>query len=77
MNKNDRNQLAEIESKLEDIKTLLEDLQCAEQDKFNNLTEGLQASERGQNYENAANALQESVDSIESAINSIQEATEF
>lgn len=57
----------EIESLANDLAQQIADLQAEEQDSFDNLTEGLQATERGQASEAAADALQEAVSAIEEA----------
>jgi septal ring factor EnvC (AmiA/AmiB activator) len=80
MNAADRKQVSDLVSKLEelnqqfeDVKTSIEELAEAEQEKFDNLTEGLQASEKGQAIEAAAGALIDaaSADSIQDAIDAL------
>lgn len=69
-------QLEEIKGSIDAIKDEVSSLQSEEQDKFDNLTEGLQQAESGQKIEAAANALQEcdgSFDEVESAIDAILE----
>lgn len=77
MNKQTRKEVDEIKVKIEaafeTFKTVLEthgeelrSLADAEQEKFDNLNEGLQASEQGQAYEAAAEALGEAADACES-----------
>jgi len=66
--------LSDMTAKLDDIKSELETFAEEEQEKFDNLSEGLQASERGQSYEAAAGALQETVYNVESAISEIEQA---
>jgi len=46
----------------------------AEQEKFDNLSDGLKASENGQRIEAAAEALSNAADEIEAAGNSLDEA---
>jgi len=46
----------------------------AEQEKFDNMSAGLQASENGQRIETAASALSSAADEIEAATNSLDEA---
>lgn len=71
MNAKDRKQLAEIRGTLEQAHADLEQLQSAEQDKFDNMSEGLQQGERGQAIEQAANELQEAVDNLQQAIDNL------
>lgn len=66
MNKDDRQKVSELQAKLEDLKSQigeigqeLSNMASEEQDKFDNLNEGLQASEQGQGFQNAAEALGE------------------
>ncbi len=59
------NLLSPITSELEDIISKLEDLQGIEQDKFDNMPEGLQQSEQGQKTEAAAAALDEAKSTLE------------
>lgn len=74
MNAAQRKLLEKWSAALEDAHNALDELQQEEQDKYDNLSEGLQASERGQAMEAAANALAEAVSSIEDAMGSIEEA---
>ena len=59
---------------LEHIGQTLTDLQQEEQDKFDNLSEGLQASDKGLAIEDAANNLQEAIDYLEEAQAALEEA---
>lgn len=74
MNKRDRTRVEAIVSelngfagKVNDLAEELRTLADAEQEKFDNLPEGLQQSEMGQNIESAANALSEIADSSSEA----------
>jgi acyl-CoA reductase-like NAD-dependent aldehyde dehydrogenase len=77
-----RKQLAAIVAVLEDVQSKLEsedmagvkDAADAEREKFDNMSDGLQASERGQKIEAAADALDEAADKISEAIDALQEA---
>lgn len=80
MNAADRKQVSTLVSQLEDmqakfdyIRSELRDLADAEQNKFDNMNEGLQASEQGQQIEEAASNLSEAADadSIDDAINAL------
>lgn len=77
MNKADRKQVDELKARIEAAKAVydaelesigseLRGMADAEQEKFDNATEGLQASEQGQAYEAAAEALGEAADACES-----------
>lgn len=78
MNKQTRKQLSEIADKytsiatmIEGLKTDLEYIQEEEQEKYDNLPEGLQDSKKG-------NALYESAESIEEIVNRLDDlATEL
>lgn len=78
MNKQTRKQLSEIADKytsiatmIEGLKTDLEYIQEEEQEKYDNLLEGLQDSEKG-------NTLYESAESIEEIVNRLDDlATEL
>ena len=66
MNAKDRKEVSELMTQLEslklkseDIGTRLTELADAEQEKYDNMSEGLQASEQGQSIESAASALSE------------------
>jgi hypothetical protein len=54
--------------------TEVEPLADEEQEKFDNLPEGLQNSEKGQAMEEAASALESAVSELESAVDSIDSA---
>ena len=73
MNNNDRKQLAALVATLETLKAQAEDIGSqlremadAEQEKFDNLSEGLQQADKGQEIENAANVIGQAADYLES-----------
>lgn len=73
MNKTDRKQAAAILATLRGLKeqmeaqqSLLEDMAEAEREKFDNMSEGLQESERGQAMEEAANHLDNAASALDS-----------
>ena len=68
MNANDRKELSEIISQLEELKERAQNLADNEREKFDNLSEGLQASERGQAIELAADELENGTNAIEDAL---------
>lgn len=74
MNKKDRKEITGIIHDLEDLKeqtleiaTRLRDLADAEREKFDNMSEGLQGSEKGQAIETAADSLSEAADACDNA----------
>jgi hypothetical protein len=73
MNKNNRKQLAQAIQFIEDAKGIIENIKDDEQGKFDNLNEGLQASQRGQDFEQNATDLEEVVGSLDEAIEKINE----
>ena len=68
MNKVGRGKVEEAKSLLQQAVDILGPLQEEEQEKFDNLSEGLQQSERGQQFESNASALDNAKSSVESAI---------
>lgn len=74
MNKQSRTAAINILERLEVIEVELETLASDEQEKFDNLSEGLQESERGQALEEAANGLEEARGQVEEAVGSLQQA---
>src|SRR5882757_9591900 len=66
--------IADLNEKISDYKgifadaaTMIEELRDKEQEKFDNLSEGLQASERGQNIEAAVQSLDTAYDAVNNA----------
>lgn len=73
MNAKDRKKVSEWIDTLIDMKAEIENMQEDQQEKYDNLPEGLQDSEKGEALEEAANTLEEVSDSVDSAIESLQE----
>lgn len=73
MNNNDRKRLAEAQLAIQSGLAIIEELADAEREKFDNMSEGLQASEQGQRIEAAADCLENTKSSLEDAISSIEE----
>lgn len=73
MNQKQRDNLNDLIGKLEEIKATIEEEQQREQEKFDNMTEGLQQTERGQACEQAANDLEEIVNSLTEACDKLGE----
>lgn len=70
MNKYNRMKISEWIDKLNDIKGEVDAMQEEESNKYDNLPEGLQDSEKGE-------AIYESVENLESAANSLEEAIDY
>jgi hypothetical protein len=65
----------ELYNALEDIETLYNDIAEEEQDKFDNLSEGLQQSERGQTYESNASTFETAAQETTSVKDSLEGIT--
>lgn len=76
MNKNDRKQIVEWIDKLEEIKSGIEDMQENEQEKLENLPEGIQFGERGDKMSAAIENLEYAASSIDEAIDYLNDAME-
>ncbi len=72
MNKLDRKNLEQAIAFLNDAKSIIEDIASQERDKFDNLSEGLQQSDRGQAMEENADDLESVNDDIENVIDAIE-----
>lgn len=71
MNQKQKDTLNKFIGTLEEIKSEVENAQSEEQDKFDNMSEGLQQTERGQAIEQAASDLGDVVNSLENAISEL------
>jgi hypothetical protein len=76
MNKNRRKEIETAIELLDKAKDILESCAADEREGFENLSDGLQQAERGQLMEQAADALDEAVSSVQSAMDSAGAATE-
>lgn len=74
MNKARRNAIEQVMDALFELRTQVEQIMDEETEAFENLPDGLQASERGEAMESAIASLDDACESIESAIDSLQEA---
>lgn len=72
MNKQRRKQVAELLAKLETLKDEVHECACEEREAFDNMPEGLQQSERGQDTEAAADALADALNDVESAVDALR-----
>lgn len=70
MNAKQRKELQGYVDQLEEIKSCLETMQEDETEKLDNMPEGLQESERGE-------SMQEAIDTLEGAAQSIEEAIDY
>lgn len=71
MNAKDRKEVSAIVSELEGLQARLQELADAEQEKFDNMSEGLQAGERGQAIETAAGELSSAADAVQEALDAL------
>ena len=76
MNKNDRKELERALALLNEAQEIIETVRDGEQEKFDNLSDGLQQTERGQKFEECVSTLEDAMSSIDEAIGSINEAME-
>jgi hypothetical protein len=76
MNSARRKVIAGIQGKLEEYRSMIEELQSEEQEAYDNLPEGLQSGERGEKLIASADALQEALDYIESVTAALEEAVQ-
>jgi tetrahydromethanopterin S-methyltransferase subunit A len=76
MNKQRRKELSDIYSEMEAILARLESVRDEEQDAFDSMPVSLQASERGEQSENAISEMESAIGDIESAMGSIENAQE-
>lgn len=75
MNKEDRKQLQEALDKIQSAKETIEEISGSEQEKFDNLSEGLQQSEKGIAFEENATTLEIVCGYLDDAISEIENLT--
>ena len=73
MNKDRRNAISDIYGKLIDIQSDLECIRDEEQEAFDNLPESIQYSERGERMEEYISSLEEALDYVDYAVESLDE----
>ena len=73
MNKDDRKQLEKAIELMEEAKGILEEIGSGEREKYENMSENLQGSEKGQKFEEDANELDEAAESLGEVIDKVQE----
>jgi len=74
MNKERREQLDELASKINEVKDELESIMKDEEEYRDNMPENLQGSERYEMADTACYEMQSALDSLDEAISSIEEA---
>lgn len=75
MNKDRRKALLEIIKQLEGLKEKVESIRDIEQEGFNNLSDGLQQTMRGNQMEEAISNLESAIELIDDTIYHIDEAS--
>ena len=76
MNKKDRKRLAELIEKIQSLVNEVDKIGQSEQEKYDNLTEGLQSSERGQRYQEVADAIESACSTIEDGLSELNDLLE-
>jgi hypothetical protein len=76
MNQTRRKQLSALLIEIDQLKEQLEGIRDEEQESFDNMPQGLQQSERGSNSEAAINLLEQAIDGLDNANESITEITQ-
>lgn len=76
MNKSDRVELVKAATLIDEARSIIESVGEAEQEKFDNLSEGLQAAERGQRMEEVAGELIELVCALDDALSTLEQVQE-
>jgi hypothetical protein len=76
MNKERRAALAKALELVEEAKAILEEAASEEQDYYDNMPEGLQGGEKGDNAQTAIDALENAVNSCDEIVAGIEEATQ-
>lgn len=73
MNKQRRKMIAEVVEKIETLKGDLEMIRDEEQDAFDNMPESLQGSMRGEEMEEAIGYMDDAIEGLDTAIDSLGE----
>jgi len=76
MNKQDRKELERALGLIDEATAIVENIREAEQEKFDNMNEGLQQSEGGQKLEQNVSTLDDAISELEEAHGRITEASE-
>lgn len=72
MNNERRREIRHVIKKIDAIKSDIDSILSEEQWAFDNMPEGLQNSERGQNCEDSIDLLQEAMEILNDAVNSLE-----
>lgn len=72
MNNAQRKQLDKIKQQLEDLRSQVETMKSEEEDKYDNMPEGIQAGEKGDAMQDGINQLDSCMDNLQSAIDDIE-----
>lgn len=72
MNKIRRNKINEIKKLLEQASDMINDVMIDEDDAFNNLSDGLQCTMRGEQMESNVSEMEEAIDNINEAIDNLE-----
>jgi formiminotetrahydrofolate cyclodeaminase len=75
MNKARRKSLRDIHDSLTGLKDRLEDVMCKEQEAFDNLTESLKCTQRGQEMEGYIDALDNAISDLEYLCSDVDDST--
>ena len=75
MNNQKRKELNRATALLEEAREIIESVLDEEQDNYDNLTEGLQQTMRGQYMEEAIENMESAIDSIDDAIGALEDAS--
>ena len=75
MNKETRKRLSSILEQITAARDEIEDIAGEEREKFDNMPEGLQSSEKGEAIETAADTLDEQIDALDNIIGELEELT--
>lgn len=72
MNKNRRIQLDQAKMFLQEASDIISNVMDEEDTSFNNLSEGLQQTARGETMENNIDEMEDAIDNIEQALNNLE-----
>ena len=76
MNKKDRKELDKAVGLIDEAKEIIDSVMNGEQEKFDNLSEGLQQSEMGQKLEANVSNLENAIDNLDAGLEEINTAIE-
>ncbi len=72
MNKQQRKKLSDMLDEIEGYVSTLEEMSNEEQEKYDNMPEGLQDTERGQAIQDAADNLQQAADDLQNWVDEVR-----